>query len=173
MCDVLLLKNQLGLVPGSTSGGYINGRIVCRFQRLVNVDSDSQNRRKRQTSPDTVFRLDTASYYILMAQGPVSGGIKLPALCCEEWPWLATSCYTWRLTIHRCRSILSIEIRRHTSNWNVFEGKSETGAVSLRWWVRLLTAAANDGPFDANCTFELIRMHVSGPVIDSGVLSCY
>jgi hypothetical protein len=65
------------------SGAYINGRITCRFQRLINVNS--QGRRKRQTNSDTVYPLDTASYFVLLAQGPASGGTwiirKLEAAC--------------------------------------------------------------------------------------------
>lgn len=69
-------QDQIGLVPGNISGGYINGRIVCRFERLIRVDS-SGARRKRQTMDDVikVFPLDTSTYFILMAQGPASGGL--------------------------------------------------------------------------------------------------
>lgn len=63
------LQNQLGLVSGSMSGGYVNGSIVCRYQRLIKVNSSSN-------STDTVYGLDAASYYILMAEGAVAGGIQ-------------------------------------------------------------------------------------------------
>jgi hypothetical protein len=45
----------------------VNGRITCRFQRLTHVSSNGS---------DTVYSLDAASYYILMAQGLVSGGMR-------------------------------------------------------------------------------------------------
>jgi hypothetical protein len=69
-CD---MQNQLGLIPGSTSGGYNNGQIVCRFNRLIDALSQ-QGRRRRRQSTDAVFPLNSNVYYILIAQGRASAG---------------------------------------------------------------------------------------------------
>jgi hypothetical protein len=62
-----LANPQLGLVSGSTSAGYVNGHIVCQFQRLISVSGSSSS---------NVFPLDSSTYYILMALGSASNGVK-------------------------------------------------------------------------------------------------
>lgn len=76
----------LGLVSGTLSGSFNNGRIICRFQRLRSVDktSNKTGRYPRETASDTVFSLDDNSYYILLAKGDTSGGwlrIHVHSLC--------------------------------------------------------------------------------------------
>jgi len=68
------LQPMLGLVAGSTSGSVSNGRISCRFQRLLKVAHQTTSKRRRSTQPD-VFSLDGTEYYILMAKGPALAGL--------------------------------------------------------------------------------------------------
>jgi hypothetical protein len=72
-----ITNNELGIVSGSVSGGLVNSRLFCRFQRLKVVSSSKRRRSARAISPADFYQLDgTTNYYILMAKGMVTGGEK-------------------------------------------------------------------------------------------------
>ena len=73
------MQRQLGLFPGSESGGYSNGRLYCRFQKEKNVPitSGSKRRRSARQATNNQFTIGHGlSYYVLLANGPSSNGTR-------------------------------------------------------------------------------------------------
>lgn len=146
------VQNQLGIVSGSVSGGLVNSRLFCRFQRLKVVSSSKRRRSARATSPANFYQLDgTTNYYILMAKGAISGGRSRSLMSIQpnvyvEWRWLFCSliinghkwspCTVWLVDIrHSVPWLWETVMYINLLNEYLFVSIS---FINYRWWMEFL-----------------------------------